>query len=336
MNHSLPVDLVTGGTGLVGSNLVRRLISEKRKIRLLVRKSSNIAQFFDLPGLEFVEGDITDPASLMIATDGVENVYHCAASVVLQRKMTESIWRVNVTGTENVIQAVRAGGARRLIYCSSVDALGLPEGEEPADEDTPWNWDRLGVENAYSRSKYEAHQRVLKAAQAGLDAVAVCPTFMFGAYDSRPSSGELILAIARRKLLGYPGGGNNFVDVEDVTRGMLTAAKKGRPGETYILGGVNYTYREIFAIIANLAGAPRPFFEIPYPIAWIAGQLGEFYERVTGRNPGINLATIQTGYLRHYYDPSKAIRELGLPQTPIKNAIERAIRWFQEQKMLLP
>ena len=177
---------------------------------------------------------------------------------------------------------------------------------------------------------------MLQAAQAGLNAVIVCPTYMFGAYDSRPSSGQMILAIAQRKLPGYTGGGNNFVDVEDVTQGMLTAAQIGRQGEAYILGGANYTYQEIFAIIASVVRAPRPFFQIPYPISWIAGLLGELYERATGRNPEINLATVQTGYLRHYYDPSKAIRELGLPQTPIKSAIQRAVLWFQKQKMLPP
>ena len=211
-----------------------------------------------------------------------------------------------------------------IIHCSSVDALGLPEGREPATEQTPWNWARLGVENAYARSKYEAHQRVLQAARFGINAVIVCPTFMFGAYHFRPSSGQIILAIAQRKLPGYTGGGNNFVDVADVTQGMLTVAQIGRQGEVYILGGANYTYRKIFAIIASVVHAPRPFIPIPYPISWIAGQLGELYERATGRDPGINLATVQTGYLRHYYDPSKAIRELGLPQTPIESAIQRA------------
>ena len=330
------IDLVTGGTGLVGGNLVRRILAEQRRVRVLVRTTSNRSLLKDLPGLEFVEGDITDPGSLKAAVAGVENVYHCAASVSVQRQMTEAIWRINVTGTENIIQAVQASSARRLIYCSSVDALGLPEGKAPATEATSWNWDRLGVENAYARSKFEAQQRVLKAAQAGLNAVIVCPTYMFGAYDSRPSSGQMILAIARRQLPGYPGGGNNFVDVEDVTQGMLASAQVGRQGEVYILGGTNYTYREIFAIIANVVRAPRPFFKIPYLAAWAAGVLGDLIERVSGKEFGINLATVRTSYLDHYYDPSKAIRELGLPQTPIEKAIKRAVQWFQEHKMLQP
>lgn len=333
MDASRPIDLVTGATGLVGSNLVRLLHSLKRKVRLLVRKTSNVSLFSDLDSLTFVEGDVTDLVSLNQAFAGVENVYHLAAAVTIRRKMNEAIWRANVVGTQNVIKAAQESGARRLIYCSTVDALGLPEGDEPASEDTPWNWDRLGVENAYARSKYEAHKAVLAAARAGLNAVIVCPAFMFGAYDARPSSGQMILAIARRLLPGYPGGGNNFVDVRDVAQGMLAAAQAGRPGEVYILGGANLSYKEIFTIIAGVVGVPAPRFAIPYPAAWIAGQFGDLYERTSGRDIGLNSATVRVSYLRHYYDPSKAIRELGLPQTPIDTAVERAAAWFRKQGM---
>lgn len=330
----MPIDLVTGATGLVGNNLVRRLHSQNRTVRLLVRKSSRVSLFADLPGLQFAEGDITAPDSLGAAFAGVEHVYHLAAAVTVTRRMTETIWRTNVIGTQNVIQAVQASGVRRLIYCSTEDAIGLPEGAEPSSEETPWNWDRLGVENAYARSKYEAHQRVLAAARAGLNAVLVCPGFMFGAYDSHPSSGKMIQAIAGRRLPGYPVGGNNFVDVQDVVQGMLSAAQVGRSGEAYILGGVNLSYKEIFAIIAGVVHAPAPRVAIPYPIARIAGWFGDRYEQITGRDVGLNTATVKISYLRHYYNPAKAIRELGMPQTPIETAIERAAAWMRSQNML--
>jgi dihydroflavonol-4-reductase len=328
-----PIDLVTGPTGLVGNNLIRRLQSQKRRVRLLVRKTSKVSLFDDLTDLQFAEGDITDPDSLRAACNGVENVYHLAANVTVSRHMTEAIWRTNVTGTQNMIWAAREAGVRRLIYCSTVDALGLPEGAEPATEETAWNWDRLGVENAYARSKYEAHQRVLEAVRDGLNAVIVCPAFMFGAYDARPSSGKMILAIAKRQLPGFPGGGNNFVDVQDVTQGMLAAAEAGKAGEVFIFGGANLTYREIFATIAGVVGVPAPRLALPYPIAWMGGLLGELYEQVSGRDVGLNLATVQVSYLRHYYDPAKAIRELRLPQTPIESVIQRAVDWFRAQGM---
>jgi dihydroflavonol-4-reductase len=336
VQNTRPVDLVTGGTGLIGANLVRLLQRERRSVRLLVRKDSKISLFDDRSNLQFVVGDITDLDSITAASVGVENVYHLAAKVKITRRMTEGIWRTNVIGTENVIRAAQVNRVNRLIYCSTVDALGLPEGPEAATEQTPWNWDRLGVENAYARSKYEAHQRVLAAARQGLDAVLVCPAFVFGEYDSHPSSGRLIQAIAQRRLPGYPSGGNNFVDVRDVTQGMLSAAELGRAGEAYILGGSNLTYREIFSIIAAIVHVPSPRFPLPYPIAMMAGWFGELYERISGRDAGINLAAVQVSYLRHYYDSSKAIRQLGMPQSPIEAAIERAAAWLREQNMLSP
>jgi dihydroflavonol-4-reductase len=330
----MPVDLVTGGTGLVGSNLVRSLHAQRRTVRLLVRKTSRVSLFADLPGLQFVEGDITVPESLSAACNGVERVYHLAAAVTIKSKMTDAVWQTNVIGTQNIIQAVQASGARRLIYCSSEDALGLPEGSQSSTEETPWNWDRLGVDNSYARSKYEAHQHVLAAARAGLDTVLVCPGYMFGAYDSHPSSGKMIQAIAGRRLPGYPGGGNNFVAVQDVIQGMISAGQAGRAGEVYVLGGANLSYKEIFTIIARVVGVPPPRVAIPYPIARIAGWFGDRYEQVTGRETDLTSPTVKISYLYHYFDPAKAIRELGMPQTPIETAVAQAAAWLRSQNML--
>ena len=239
-------DLVTGASGLVGGNLVRALSSQGRRVRILVRKSSKTFHIDDISDVERVEGDITDSDSLRRAMTGVENVYHCAARVTLGRKMNGAIWQANVTGTENILVEAQRAGIRRLVYCSSVDAIGLPEDGHSSSEATAWNWDRLGVENAYARSKYEAQKRVLAAARAGLDAVVVCPTFMLGAYDPHPSSGAIILAAARNPVTIGLSGGNNFIDVEDVAAGMISAAEKGCRGEVYILGNENLTYNEIF------------------------------------------------------------------------------------------
>ena len=330
----MTIDLVTGATGLVGHNLVRALVSQGRTVRVLVRKTSNTSLFEGLPGLQFATGDITDPASLAAAFAGVDTVYHLAANVTVTRQMTGPIWQTNVVGAENVLRAVGVGGVRRLVYCSTVDAIGLPEGSEPSTEETPWNWDRLGVDNAYARSKHEAHQRVLAAARAGLNAVLVCPAYMFGAYDTRPTSGRMIQAIARRQLPGYPGGGNNFVAVQDVVQGMLAAAGIGQAGEVYILGGVNLSYKDIFAVIAKAVGAPAPGIALPYGLARIAGWFGDRCEQLTGRDAGLNSATVKISYLPHYYSPAKAIRELDLPQPPLAVAIAQAAAWLDAHGML--
>ncbi len=327
--------LVTGASGFLGGNLARLLIEQGQAIRILTRPTSNLCCLSDLPGWQRVEGDITQPESLAAALDGVELVYHCAARVEMPRFITPAIWEVNVTGTENLLQACRTAGVRRLVYCSTVDALGLPEGDQLSDESTPWNWDRLGVENAYARSKYEAHRRVEKAAAAGLDAVLVCPTFMLGAYDPRPTSGRLIQQAARSPLRMDTGGGNNFVDVLDVAHAMISAAGCGRSGQTYILGGQNLPYAELQGLIHQALGRRAALrLRLPRPVLSAAGWLGDVYETLSGRSNGLNTPMARLSGMCHYYDSSKAARELDLQHSPLPAALERAVRWLRGAGML--
>jgi len=327
--------LVTGASGFLGGNLARLLIEEGHAVRVLARRTSNLACLADLGGWERVEGDITAAESLPAALAGVEVVFHCAARVEMPRRMTAAIWAANVTGTENVLAACRQAGVRRLVHCSTVDAIGLPEGDQPADESTPWNWDRLGVENAYARSKREAHRRVQAAAADDLDAVLVCPAFMFGAYDPHPSSGRLIQQAARSPFILDPGGGNNFVDVLDVARAMIAAVEKGRRGETYILGGENLPYAAIFALIRRALGLrPAPRLRLPKSMRIAAGSLGDAWESLSGHASDLNTPVARISGMNHYYDSSKAIRELGLQHSPLPAALDRAVRWLRSADMV--
>ncbi len=329
----IPIDLVTGATGLVGGNLVRALVARGRRVRVLLRRPGSTVD--GLAGVEPVSGDVTAPESLVRACDGVEHVYHCAALVSMWPRRTREMWRVNVDGTDHVLDACRRAGVRRLIHCSSVDAIGLPEGCAPASTElTPWNWDRLGVDNAYARTKWESQRHVLAAAARDVDAVVVNPTYMFGAWDARPSSGRMILEVAAGRAVGWTSGGNNFVDVEDVVAAMIDAAARGVRGESYILGNDNMTYREIFAEIAAVLGVRAPRLAIPYPLARVGGWLGDLAGTVTGREPAINTLTARLGYVRHYYDPGKARAVLGMRRTPIRTAIARAATWFRQTGML--
>lgn len=330
----MTIDLVTGASGLLGGNLVRVLVSQGRQVRILIRRTSKTFHIDDIPGLERMEGDITNPSSLSRAFSGVENVYHCAAKVSVRRQMTGDIWQANVTGTENVIQEARNTGIRRLIFCSSVDAIGLPENGLPSSESTPWNWDQLGVENAYARTKLEAQKRVLSAAREGLDAVVVCPTFMLGAYDPHPSSGQLIISTSQNPVTLALKGGNNFVDVEDVVAGMIAAAERGKSGETYILGSENLTYTEIFERISSVLQKRAPKISVPYAAAATLGWLGDRYESWSGKEAVLNSAIARLAFFHHYYDSSKAVRELNFPQRPVTEAIERAVLWFRKVGMM--
>lgn len=327
----MPLDLVTGASGLVGGNLVRALLAQGRAVRVLVRGSSKLEHLADLP-LERAVGDVTDAESLRHACDGVDVVYHCAAVVSMWQRLAPQMWTANVTGTEHLLAAIRAAGVRRLVHCSTVDAIGLPAtpSDPPGTESTPWNWDRLGVDNAYARTKLESQRRVLDAAAADVDAVVVNPTYMFGAWDAKPSSGKMILEVAAGRAVGYTDGGNNFVDVEAVVDGMIAAATRGRRGECYILGGENRTYQEMFGTIARVVGVSPPRLAIPYAAARVGGWLGDAVAAIGGREPTVNTITAKLGYVRHYFDPSKAVRELGLPQPPVEAAIERAVRWFRQ------
>jgi len=316
-------DLVTGATGLVGGNLVRALVARGRRVRILVRPTSRLDHLADVQGLEPVGGDVTQPETLVQACDGVEHVFHCAAQVSMWPRLADAMWRVNVDGTDAVLAAVRRTGVRRLVHCSRVDALGLPEGDAPATEETPWNWDRLGLENPYARTKYESQRRVLAAAATEVDAVVVNPTYMLGAYDARPSSGRMILEVAAGRAVGYPTGGNNFVDVEDVAEAMITAAGRGIRGECYILGGVDLTYREVFTLIADVVGVAPPRVALPYPLARLGGWAGDLLGAVTGREPAVNTTTVRMGYVRHYYSARKAVAALGMRQTALREPIMR-------------
>lgn len=330
------MDLVTGATGLLGGNLVRALHAAGREVRILARANSNTKCLNDLDGIHRAEGDITDPDSLRHAFQGIENVYHCAAMVSMWPAMDTQMNKVNVEGTRHVIEATIASTAKRLIHCSSVDGIGLPEkGEPAADENKAWNWDKLGFEMGYARTKFESQKLVLQAASQGrVDAVVVNPTYMFGAYDPKPSSGQMILEVAAGKAVGYTAGGNNFVDVEDVADAMIRASTKGVTGEMYILGGQNMTYQEIFSMIADVLKMPKPRFKIPYAMARIGGWAGDLNGLITRREPNINTVTARLGYIDHYYESTKAITQLGMKQSPIRGAIERAVDWFRREQYL--
>ena len=327
--------LITGATGLLGGNLVRHLCARgEGELRVLVRQNSKTLALEGLP-VERVLGDIRDRAALDRAAAGCRRVIHVAASVSQWRPNLAMMQQVNVEGTANVLEAALGAEVERAVYVSTVDTLGLSSRERPADES--WEHESLAAfRNPYMDTKYEAEQRARAVAAKGLPLVIVKPTYMIGEWDVKPTSGQMIIQVARGRAVGYPGGGNNFVDVLDVAEGIRLALEKGRSGESYILGNAqgNLTYREMFTLIAQVAGAAPPKFRIPYPLAVGAGYLFDLAGRLFGFEPDVNSVTARLGYAPHYFTPAKAIRELGLPQSPLEPAVERAFRWFKQHGML--
>ncbi|UCD84766.1 MAG: SDR family oxidoreductase [Deltaproteobacteria bacterium] len=325
---------VTGATGLVGGNLVRALISKGEAVRVFIREKSNTIALNDLE-VERHYGDIRDKDSLALALKDCCRVYHCAASVSQWRGNLSASKEININGTINIMEEALRAGVERVVYVSTVDTLGLSSRENPADENSSHE-SMAKFRNPYVDTKYEAEIRAWEFVKKGLNLVVVNPTYMFGPWDVRPSSGQMILEVARGMVVGYPGGGNNFVDVEDVVQGMIIAMESGRAGEKYILANRdgNLTYREMFTLIAEVVGVKPPRFRIPYVLALAGGYMSDIYGKLTGSEPQINSVTARLGYAPHYFSPAKAIKELGIPQSPVEGAVRRAFEWFKKHGYL--
>ncbi len=273
--------------------------------------------------------DLGEPAALAEAFRGVDVVFHCAAQVGVTRRATPAMVQANVDGTRHVVEAVRAAGAPRLVHCSTVATVALSSDGNPSGEDAAYNFDARDMADGYGTTKRAAEELVLAAARAGLDAVVANPTYMFGPYDARPSSGQLIVDVVRGKVPGVTTGRNNFADARDVARGMVLVAEKGRAGERYILGGENMTYAAIIEAIARIAGVRPPRWKVPRAIAAPMGWAGDVLETLGG-SPLITSSTLSFAYCPDFvFTSDKAKRELGYATSPIEGAIRDALAWLR-------
>jgi dihydroflavonol-4-reductase len=320
--------LVTGGTGFVGANVVRLLLQRGIEVRALVRPRSDTRNLDSLD-VELVAGDLRDRVSLEAALEGCDTVYHVAAMYALWTSDPRQIYDSNVTGTVNLLEAAGMAGVRRVVYTSSVATIGLPKDGTPATEDVALQPEELVSD--YKRSKYLAEQEVLKYAQRGLPVVIVNPSFPVGAWDVKPTpSGQIIVNFLRGKIPAYVNTGLNVVDVEDVALGHLLAAEKGRIGERYILGNANLTLPAMFQLLQQVSGVRAPSIRIPYGLAYLSACVSEFVANtVTHTPPFVTLAGVKLSRKRMFFDASKAVRELGFPQTSAVDALQKAVGWFR-------
>ncbi len=326
------MDLVTGGTGFVGAHVVRALVARGRDVRCLVRPGSSRS---NLEGLfvEIVSGDVTDAPSVARAVAGCRVVYHCAADYRLDAPHPAALFAANVGGTENVLRAAADAGAERIVYTSSVGALGLRKDGSPADEETPL--DPSTLVGAYKRSKYAAERAAMAAALAGAPVVVVNPSTPVGELDVKPTpTGRMIVDFCNRRMPAYVDTGLNVVDVRDVAEGHVLAAERGRVGERYILGNRNMTLREILEALSKITGVAVPRLRLPHWIPLVAATAERGLSRLQGRPPAISLDGVRMSRHRMFFDSGKARRELGLASGPVESALARAVAWFRDHGLI--
>ena len=320
---------LTGATGFVGANLARLLLGKGFKVRALARKGSDRRALAGLP-VEVHEGDLLDPASLASACRGARWVFHVAADYRIWVPDPAAMLRANVDGTVNVLKAAGAAGAERIVHCSSVAAVKLSKDGTPVDETSRYD-SPDSIIGVYKRSKWLSEQAALALAREGLPVVVVNPAAPIGPWDVKPTpTGRIILDFLLRRLPSYVDTGLNVVHVQDVAAGHLLAAQKGRTGERYILGGENLTLKGMLDILSEETGLAAPRFKTPYAVAYAVGALDSLRLSLLGGTPVAPLDAVRMARHKMFFSPAKAVRELGLPQTPARTALRDAAVWFWE------
>lgn len=318
--------LVTGATGCVGANVVAALLDRGYDVRA-VRRSSSSLEALDGPQADLVVADILDPSSLVTAMSGCQAIIHCAAVSDYWRTPVERIYQVNVEGTRNVLRAAMQAGIERLVYTSSIGALGVPSAGCLLDESSTFNLPPRRF--PYGHSKHLAEQAVHEAIALGLDAVIVNPSLVIGARDIHFVGGSALREVSRGLSWFAPPGGANWVDAETAGLGHVLALERGRTGERYILGGENLSHGEALRVIAEAVGGREPLFTLPRGIVGPLACLIDGLNRVWPGTPPFSGDQVRLSSRDLYCQVQKVYQELGLPYTPFCTAVERAHTWYQ-------
>ena len=320
--------LVTGSTGFLGSAVLRELLDDGREVKVLIRKGTNTANIDGLD-VEIAYGDLRDSESLLSALKGCEILYHTAAYYSLWNRDQQLIYDVNVEGTRKILQASQKKGLEKIVYTSTVGCIGLNDDITPATENTFFNKNTLS--NDYKKSKYQAEHIALEFARSGLPVVIVNPSTPVGPRDIKPTpTGKIILDFLNREMPAYLDTGLNLIDVKDCARGHVLAEKKGIPGERYILGNQNLSLFDILVMQETITGLKAPSIKMPFWLALSAGWICEMVSNhITGKPPAVPLAGVKMAKYFMYFDSSKAVQKLGLPQNPVENALRQSVDWFK-------
>jgi dihydroflavonol-4-reductase len=325
--------LVTGAAGFLGSHVARQLVARGEDVRVLVRPSSSNRAISDL-SLEYVTGDLRDPASLDRAMAGVKRVFHVAADYRLWAKRSQDIYDSNVGGTKNLLAAAKRAGIEQLIYTSTVATIAVDRPELPNESTEAKLEEMIGH---YKRSKWMAEREALQAAKEGLPVIVAMPTTPVGPWDWKPTpTGKIILDFLNGKMPGYVETGLNFVGIEECAAGHLLAAEKGKVGERYLLGAENLTLKELLDTLAKITGLAAPSMKISHGLALGVAYVETSFSRLLGKEPQIPVEGVKIAQHKMFVDASRAQRELGFKPGSVAAALERAVRWYQGNGYVTP
>ena len=317
--------LVTGASGFLGSHVTRQLVARGETVRVLLRASSNNRAIADLP-LEYITGDLRDPASLARALSGVQRVFHVAADYRLWAKRKQDIYDSNVGGTKNLLDAAKRAGVSQFIYTSTVATIAVDRPEHPTEFTDAKLEEMVGH---YKRSKWQAEREVLDAAKQGFPAIVAMPTTPVGPWDWKPTpTGKIILDFLNGKMPGYVETGLNFVGVEECAAGHLLISEKGKVGERYLLGAENLTLKEMLDALAKITGMSAPKLKIPHGLALGVAYASTVFSRLLGREPGIPVEGVKIARHMMFVNATRAQKELGFKPGSVAAALERAVRWY--------
>lgn len=330
------MDLVTGATGFIGGAVARKLREAGRPVRILVRDGVPGAARRDqveglaAMGAEVVHGDISDPDAVARAMKGVRRVFHLAALYQFWGAPALEYRIVNVQGTTALLAAAKREGVERFVHCSTVGTLAVSKDGKAIDETRRARPEELSGE--YKRTKFEAEEAALAAAREGVPVIVVNPSAPVGPNDVKPTpTGQMIVDFLKGRMFGYTSTGLNLVDVDDVAIGHLLAAEKGRVGERYILGNRNLWLKEIFDILAEISGVKSPRFRVPHALVAMTAWIEEGITIVAPDHvPRVTRDQAKMARYPMFFDCGKAIRDLGMPQTPVEDSLRRAVEWFRK------
>jgi dihydroflavonol-4-reductase len=314
--------LVTGASGFLGWHVARVLLERGYPVRALVRPGSQVAGL----DLDIVPGDLRDPVSVARAAAGCGTVFHVAADYRLWAKDPSELYRSNVDGTRNVLEAAKKAGVERVVYTSTVGCIGIPH-DGVGDETTPVSLGDMAGD--YKRSKFLAEQVALEFARDGFPVVIVNPTAPIGDHDVKPTpTGKIVLDFLNGDMPAFIDTGLNVVDVRDTAEGHFLACERGKPGERYILGSENLTLAQILAKLASITGKNAPKMRLPYAVAYCAGVCSTAWAGITGIPPRVPIEAVRMARKKMWVTHEKARRELGFHPGPAEMALRRAVDWF--------